>query len=239
MKAVIADGKLFLDDRNWPADGHDTILTTTDPADLAAVRSALDSLASTRGSTSTAGSTSSGGSASVGGLGSGGPAASGVSANAGVLATVKGLALELEVETIAAAATDSVEGVDCESESCGAGRVCAALRGRAEAGEHVRLLVAAHKVCASEARTLRDLQAAGVEVRLGQRGEKLAIAGDRAWVGSANATSASPATLDWGYATGEPGLVDPLRARFEEDWSAGRPPAYHQALPRRVSTSSA
>jgi hypothetical protein len=140
-----------------------------------------------------------------------------------VLATIKGRALDLEVATIAAAATDGVDGVDCESESFGAGRVSAELRRLAEAGEHVRLLVAARRVCASEARTLCDLRAAGVEVRLGQRGEKLAVAGGRAWVGSANATSASPATLDWGYATGDPGLVAPLRARFEEDWSAGRP----------------
>jgi hypothetical protein len=200
MKAVIADGKLFLDDRNWPADGRDTILTTTDPADLAAVRSALESLASP------------GGSVSAGGA-----------ADAGVLATIKGRALDLEVATIAAAATDGVDGVDCESESFGAGRVSAELLRLAEAGEHVRLLVAARRVCASEARTLCDLQAAGVEVRLGQRGEKLAIAGGQAWVGSANATSASPATLDWGYATAEPGIVAPLRARFEEEWSAGRP----------------
>jgi hypothetical protein len=212
MKAVIADGKLFLDDRNWPADGHDTILATTDPADLAAVRAALDNLASSGGSAHA------GGSASVGG-----PAGAGRSADEGGLATVKGRALDLEVATIAAAATDGVDGVDCESESFGAGRVCAELRRLAEAGEHVRLLVAARRVCASEARTLHDLQAAGVEVRLGQRGEKLAVADGRAWVGSANATSASPATLDWGYATGDPGLVAPLRARFEENWSAGRP----------------
>ncbi len=191
LKAVIADGTLFLDDRNWPGQGRDTILATNDPNDLAAVRSAL-----------------AGGPPSLGAGGSG-------------LATLKGRALELEAETIAAGAPG--DRVDCESESFGPGPVCAALRRRAESGTRVRLLVGARDLGAREVRALRGLAAAGAEVRLGDGGEKLALAGDRAWVGSANATSASPATLDWGYATSAAGLVGALRARFEEGWSAGRP----------------
>jgi hypothetical protein len=190
LKAVIADGTLFLDDRNWPGEGRDTILATDDPSDLAAVRSAL------------AGEPSNAGSAGAG------------------LATVKARALELEADTIARAPGDRV---DCESESFGPGRVCGALRRRAASGARVRLLVAARDLGAGEWRALRGLEAAGAQVRLGDRGEKLALAGDRAWVGSANATSASPATLDWGYATSAARLVGALQARFEEGWSAGRP----------------
>ncbi len=194
LKAVIADGTLFLDDRNWPGDGCDTILATSDPGDLAAVRAALAGESPRSGALA--------------------------ASEGGALATSKGAALALEAETIAGAPGD---GVACESESFGGGRVCAALLERAEAGGHVRLLVGARPLGAREARSLRALQAAGVEIRLGERGEKLALAGDRAWVGSANATGGSPGTLDWGYATSAAGLVEPLRARFEAGWSAGRP----------------
>jgi phosphatidylserine/phosphatidylglycerophosphate/cardiolipin synthase-like enzyme len=186
LKAVIADGALFLDDRNWPAGGGDTILATGDPADVAAVRSALE----------------------------------GEPASACELATAKGPALALEAQTIARSLGDAVA---CESESFGASSVSAALLRRAEAGTHVRLLVGDRRVGEREARVLRALQAAGAEVRFGARGEKLALGGDRGWVGSANATSASPATLDWGYAATDPELLSRLRARFEEDWSAGDP----------------
>ena len=41
LKAAIVDGRLFLDDRNWLADGRDTIVTTRDVGDAAAVRAAM------------------------------------------------------------------------------------------------------------------------------------------------------------------------------------------------------
>jgi len=41
MKAAIVDGTVFLDDRNWPADGRDTIVATSDPEDLRTVARAL------------------------------------------------------------------------------------------------------------------------------------------------------------------------------------------------------
>lgn len=205
LKAVIADGTLYLDDRNWPGDGRDTILATSDPADLAAIRTALAAASAEMDAPPSAGE----------------PSAAGAASNAGeALATVKGRALELEAETIAGVLGSPGDRVDCESESFGPGRVCAALRCRAEAGAHVRLLVAAREIGAVEVRALRGLEAAGVEIRLGGRAEKLALAGARGWAGSANATSASPATLDWGYATGSPGLLAALRERFEEDWAA-------------------
>jgi hypothetical protein len=190
LKAVVADGTLFLDDRNWPGDGGDTILATSDEEEVAAVRSAL----------------------------AGGPP------SAGPLATGKGKALALEAALIAAGPGDAIE---CESESFGPGRICAALRRRAEAGAHVRLVVAARDLRggegARERSALRDLQAAGVAIRLGGGGEKLALAGERAWVGSANATGGMPETIDWGLETSAPGLVAALHDRFERDWSAGRP----------------
>jgi phosphatidylserine/phosphatidylglycerophosphate/cardiolipin synthase-like enzyme len=42
MKSAIVDNEVFLDDRNWPDDGRDTILRDTFPADIALVRGAQD-----------------------------------------------------------------------------------------------------------------------------------------------------------------------------------------------------
>lgn len=42
MKAAICDRDLFLDDRNWPDDGTDTIVRDTFSSDVRAVRDALD-----------------------------------------------------------------------------------------------------------------------------------------------------------------------------------------------------
>jgi phosphatidylserine/phosphatidylglycerophosphate/cardiolipin synthase-like enzyme len=41
LKAAIVDGAMYLDDRNWPSDGNDTILRDTNAADIGAVRGAL------------------------------------------------------------------------------------------------------------------------------------------------------------------------------------------------------
>jgi phosphatidylserine/phosphatidylglycerophosphate/cardiolipin synthase-like enzyme len=41
MKAAVADGVAFLDDRNWPADGANSIVETADADDVAVVASAL------------------------------------------------------------------------------------------------------------------------------------------------------------------------------------------------------
>ena len=41
LKAAVVDSALFLDDRNWPEGGPDTILRTTAPRDVAAARAAI------------------------------------------------------------------------------------------------------------------------------------------------------------------------------------------------------
>lgn len=42
MKSAIVDNEVYLDDRNWPDDGRDTIVRDTFPADVNLVRGALD-----------------------------------------------------------------------------------------------------------------------------------------------------------------------------------------------------
>jgi len=189
LKAAIVDGRLFLDDRNWLADGRDTIVTTRDAGDAAAVRAAM------RGER-------------------GKPAG---------IAIRKREALALEADTIRRSGSGEVA---VESESFGSGVVADALLERAKAGEAVRLLVSSRDIHGErEARVLERLRAAGAQVRVesGGRDEKLCVAGERAWVGSANATTGFPDTVDWGARTGSASMVGVLRSTFERNWAAARP----------------
>lgn len=189
LKAAIADGRLFLDDRNWLADGRDAIVTTRDSVDVNAVRAAM------RGDR-------------------GEPAH---------VAVRKREALALEADTIARAAG---AGIAAQSESFGRGVVARALWERACAGESVRLLVSSRDIqTEGETRILASLSAAGAQVRVenGGHNEKLCVAGDRAWLGSANATAGFPDTIDWGAQTRAASVVKTLRARFERNWQAARP----------------
>ena len=61
-----------------------------------------------------------------------------------------------------------------------------------------------------EAHAIAALARAGVDVREGGANEKLALAGDAAWIGSCNATGAAGRVarqLEWGLVTRDPALV--------------------------------
>jgi len=62
-------------------------------------------------------------------------------------------------------------------------------------------------------------------VRVCDDSEKLAVAGDRAWLGSANATSpyGRGAMTDWGVCTTNSQIVGDVRSRLEGAWTAARP----------------
>ncbi len=188
MKAAVVDGTAFLDDRNWTS-GGDAVISTDDPAEVAAVRAAL----------------------------------AGESAGTPDLALDKARALALEAETIAAAPGDRI---DVESESFGYSAVFEALRSRAEHGAHVRLLVAEREYrsrhSSIERGALRRLGAAGVDIRITPSDEKLCIAGDRGWVGSANATDAGQPMRDWGLRTSDPAVLAALQEHFCAAWASAR-----------------
>ncbi|MBD5635106.1 MAG: hypothetical protein IAI49_11570 [Candidatus Eremiobacteraeota bacterium] len=139
------------------------------------------------------------------------------------LATEKAAALRLE--------TDAIRGggdrIDVESESFGACAVSQELRARAAAGAHVRLLVngrlARSKGARRERALLHRLAKAGVKIRTTGADEKLCIAGDRGWVGSANATFDVTPMTDWGLAVGAGAVLDALESTFEREWIAARP----------------
>jgi phosphatidylserine/phosphatidylglycerophosphate/cardiolipin synthase-like enzyme len=139
------------------------------------------------------------------------------------VAFTKGKALCLEASLLAGARG----AVDVESESFGPGIVTSALEAAVRRGDDVRVVVAARDLRGAEGArerlALARLAGLGARVRVGESDEKLAIAGDRAWIGSANATSARPGTIDWGVLTQDRALAEAARDRFERDWLASRP----------------
>lgn len=189
MKAALVDGTAYLDDRNWPSSGADTIVATSDPGDVAVVEAAF----------------------------------AGTPSSDGRLATEKRAALALEGRAISEGSGDRV---DVETESFGYCAVSKALFERARAGARVRLLVTQREYASggrTERASLARLAAAGVSIRVVASDEKLCVAGDRGWAGSANATYEPAPTLDWGMALCDPVALRIVGANFERNWSAGRP----------------
>ena len=64
----------------------------------------------------------------------------------------------------------------------------------------------------------------GVRVRVCKDSEKLAVAGNHAWLGSANATYADGkwAMPDWGLCTDDAEIAGAVRQRLEREWAAAR-----------------
>lgn len=196
LKAAVVDGRAYLDDRNWTTGGHDIVLTTTDAADVALVRDAL----------------------------------AGRTGFDDHLATSKQRALDLETDVIASGTGDRI---DVESESLGTfGGPYTQLKSRATAGAHVRLIVSDNELRSARANqersALHALAQAGVEIRVGGSrsgvgNEKLCVAGDAGWAGSANASYGRSGDADWGLRTNDPAVVGALRSRFEANWSASKP----------------
>jgi hypothetical protein len=174
-KSIVADGTLFLDDRNWNA--SDIVLRDDDPA-------------------------------------------------AASIPTLKHEALAAEAGLLRAARCD--DGVIVASESFGCcNTVYSALDALAKRGAAPRLVVCERELRgnAREREVLGALVRDGVRVRVGRDTEKLALAGERAWIGSANATVAfGRADLpDWGLCSGDPAIVAAVRDRIESEWTCAKP----------------
>ena len=189
LKAAVIDERVaFLDDRNWPDDGLDTIVRDDNASD---VRSALEAIA-------------------------------GKPRNDAPLATQKDPALRREARTIYHAA-DAHGSIDVESESFGYGRISAALIAAADQHSPVRLIVAQRDLGARSRSVLQKLSGHGISIRICANDEKMAVAGDQAWLGSANATMGVEDQLDWGLRIFDRALVSALEARFERNWEAATP----------------
>jgi phosphatidylserine/phosphatidylglycerophosphate/cardiolipin synthase-like enzyme len=121
----------------------------------------------------------------------------------------------------------SSDGVVVESESFGSGNAAySALRALGQAGVAPRLLVSERELRGNdrERRVLDDLIRDGVRVRVCKDSEKLAAAGNRVWLGSANATVTygDADMTDWGLCTGNAAIVTAVRNRLESEWKTAK-----------------
>jgi phosphatidylserine/phosphatidylglycerophosphate/cardiolipin synthase-like enzyme len=115
-----------------------------------------------------------------------------------------------------------------ESESFGSGNVTfEALKALGEARASPRLLVSERDLRGSrrERAVLQNLVRSGVEVRLCKDSKKLAVAGNSAWLGSANATYAGEGfdMTDWGVRTDDATIVKTVRDSLEAQWESAKP----------------
>lgn|GEM_PF-746532 len=199
--ALIDDRTAYLDDRNWSDDGPQTILIDDDPGDVAIVRDAL---------------------------------ARRPSGNEH-LRTVKPESLALERHVVGQAGEAPL---DVESESFGIGPIYDALEQRAAARGVTRLLICDRELGEAqrrarragpppvEIRALDQLVLDGVDVRVTPAGEKMALGGAGAWIGSSNATrdwGSTARQLDWGMTVSDPAIAAALRARFQQTWDSSLP----------------
>jgi phosphatidylserine/phosphatidylglycerophosphate/cardiolipin synthase-like enzyme len=139
------------------------------------------------------------------------------------LAVQKGDALEMEDRVLRGARGGGAVEVATETLSFSP-QVYATLAHLAKSGRHVRLLVNARELAGNthEANALHDLARDGVDVRSCASTEKLAVAGNHAWVGSANATYGVPAQRDWGVRTDSTAIMRHLRHSFAENWKKAK-----------------
>jgi hypothetical protein len=114
-----------------------------------------------------------------------------------------------------------------ESENFGAANsVYDALKALGLAGAAPRLLVNERVLSGNhrERSILEHLVRDGIRIRVCKDSSKLAVAGDRAWLGSANATITfgKDDMSDWGLCTGSEAIVGAVRSRLESQWAAAR-----------------
>jgi phosphatidylserine/phosphatidylglycerophosphate/cardiolipin synthase-like enzyme len=157
---------------------------------------------------------------------------------AATIPMVKHEALAREGELIGSAT--SADHVIVESESFGCcNEVYSELRQAALAGAAPRLLVSSRELSGNvrEREVLEALVRDGVTVRVCDDSEKLAVAGDAAWLGSANATIAAPDSdsTDWGLDTCNATIVAAVRSRLETQWQNSR--AFSPSVSRRAALS--
>jgi phosphatidylserine/phosphatidylglycerophosphate/cardiolipin synthase-like enzyme len=141
--------------------------------------------------------------------------------------TNKAAALDAQGRVLASARAKGSVDVETESFSRQSGTY-AQLKRLAARGVHCRLIVSRRELRSSDKmqHAVQLLRAAGVAVRAADTNEKFAIVdGARAWVGSADSTSAYPDgdQIDWSLCTHLPQIVDALRAHFRTHWDAAKP----------------
>jgi phosphatidylserine/phosphatidylglycerophosphate/cardiolipin synthase-like enzyme len=161
-------------------------------------------------------------------------------AEAASIPETKREALAREAQLLGQAKTG--DQVVVESESFGSGNsTYRALKQLGRAGAAPRLLVSKRVLSGNwrERRILDDLLGDGVRVRVCQDSAKLGLAGNRAWLGSANATVtfAGDDMTDWGLCTADPEIVSAVRNRLEVEWKTAKELKPLSCFPQRSPAS--
>ncbi|MEO9264269.1 MAG: hypothetical protein ABI282_09250 [Candidatus Baltobacteraceae bacterium] len=121
--------------------------------------------------------------------------------------------------------------VALESESFGAyNSTYYALDDLAKRGCAPRILIADREFESNpkERAAVEALERDGADVRITASDEKFALVGNRAWIGSANATAAfdRPDQLDWSVRTDNAAIVARERVVFEKRWQSAQRPSF-------------
>jgi hypothetical protein len=200
LKAALADGVAWLDDRNWAGAGDEIVLRDSDPDDVAAVGAALDG---GRGADGHLRTTKAGAQA----------------LELDVIRSAGAAPLVVESESFGSGAVYNA--LLARARTGAPTRLLVAEREAAEAGPRGATEVRRLERLAALGVEVRTGVAGGLDFD-----EKLAATPAAAWVGSANATYARGAAgeqRDWGLLTREAPLVDGVRIAFERNWSRARP----------------
>ena len=200
MKAAVVDGIAWMDDRNWVADGAETVVRDSDRDDVRAVAAALagahredDRLGTTKAAAQRLELT--------------------------VVASAGAGPLGLESESFGSGAVYAA--LLARARAGRPTRLLVAGREAAQpgpAGDIERRRLAKLAALGATVRTGNP--------SAGDLAEKLAVVRGAAWVGAANATYAHGAAgeqRDWGLTTRAPAVVDGLRRASEANWAAARP----------------
>jgi len=193
LKAAVVDGKAYFDDRNWTANGSETVIVDSRRADVKAVKAALRDGDASFHSRDLA----------LGKVGA-------TRLEQDLISSTKRSTLEVQTETVTTASAVEDE-----------------LLLAARRHERVRLIVSDDgRKDPGERAALRQLARNGVEIRIGDGysgtgNEKFCVAGERAWLGSANASWAGKGhgSLDWGLRTNSRAIADALHHQFRDHWN--------------------
>lgn len=134
------------------------------------------------------------------------------------LATRKDVALQREIDLIDRAGNSPVV---VETETLNTSPLTRALMRHAAGGAATTVIVGTTaRATVKQQSAIGKLRAGGVEVRTGGTNEKLALAGERAWLGSGNATGAAgrgARQLEWGYVTDDRAIIGAVRGALARD----------------------
>ncbi|MFN2459960.1 MAG: hypothetical protein ABR591_04670 [Candidatus Velthaea sp.] len=200
MKAAVADGVAWFDDRNWAGSARETVLRDDDRADVAAVAAALAGRPGATGRLRT-------------------DKAGAQALEAAVIRNAGAAPLSVESESFGTGAVYSAL-----LRRAKAGRPTRLLVARREASERGRHGVTERRRLGRLQALGVDVRTGNV--RAPDVDEKLAVAGVAAWAGSANATYARGGAgrqRDWGITTHDPALLRGLARAFETNWRAAIP----------------